>query len=182
MIVVANNARCSIIFKFLLVLSTFHWKLCNYLWFTLRANIKNKKYKIQIYNYIFFVKNVFKCIINIMCFDKVLTQFNIFLFFIIKINVFDFNWNVVFYQVNFDDVIRFVAFENKKFNSIEQNYVTHERELLIIKNLLKNDVITSRMTRQLSYESITQTCNILNLSSIFQKNWFVNWLSLKNTI
>ena len=76
----------------------------------------------------------------------------------------------MFYQVNFDDVKRFVAFENKKFNSIEQNYVTHERELLIIKNLLKNDVITSRMTRQLSYESITQTCNILNLSSIFQKN------------
>ena len=38
-----------------------------------------------------------------------------------------------FYQVNFDDVKRFIAFENKKFNSIERNYITHERELLIIK-------------------------------------------------
>ena len=37
----------------------------------------------------------------------------------------------------FDDVKRFVAFESKKFNSIERNYVTHERELLIIKKFFE---------------------------------------------
>ena len=86
---------------------------------------------------IFSIKNVFKCIKNIMCFDKTLIQFDIFLFFIIEIDVSNFDCNVVLYQVNFDDVKRFVAFESKKFNSIERNYVIHERKLLIIKETFK---------------------------------------------
>ena len=103
--------------------------------YALIQKAKNEKYKFIIM--IFFVKNVFECIKNIMCFDKVLTQFDIFLLFIIEIDAFDFDWDVVLYQVNLDDVKRFVAFESKKFNSIERNYVTHERELLIIKKTFK---------------------------------------------
>ena len=103
--------------------------------YALIQKTKNKKYKFIIM--IFSIKNVFECIKNIMCFDKVLTQFDIFLSFIIEIDAFDFDWDVVLYQVNLDDVKRFVAFESKRFNSIERNYVTHERKLLVIKKAFK---------------------------------------------
>ena len=81
---------------------------CSYYWRFIKnfANIcdsfyaliqkaKNQKYKFIII--IFSIKNVFENIKNIMCFDKISTQLDIFLFFIIEIDVFDFDWHVVFY-------------------------------------------------------------------------------------
>ena len=59
------------------------------LFYALIQRAKNQKYKFIIMT--FSIKNVFECIKNIMCFDKVLIQFDIFLFFIIEIDTFDFD-------------------------------------------------------------------------------------------
>ena len=45
----------------------------------------------------FFARNAFKVVKNAICNDRVLAQSNIFLFFIIEIDVFDFEWEVVLY-------------------------------------------------------------------------------------
>ena len=73
---------------------------------------------------------------------------NISLFFVIEIDVFDFNWRTVLYQANFDEVKRSIVFESKTFFSTKKNYVIYERELLIIKKSLRkwkcyieNDII-----------------------------------------
>ena len=84
-----------------------------------------------------------------MCNDRVLTQSNIFRLFVIKTNIFDFDWEIVLYQVDQNNKKRLIAFENKTFFFVERNYFTHERELLIIKKNLrkwkyyvKNEIIT----------------------------------------
>ena len=97
----------------------------------------------------FAARNAFTIIKNVMCNDKVLIQLNISLSFIIEIDVFNFDWKVVLYQADFDEMKRSIAFENKTFFSTKRNYVIHKHELLIIKKNLKkwkcyieNDIIT----------------------------------------
>ena len=86
----------------------------------------------------FAARNAFTIIKNVMCSDKVLTQSNISLFFVIEIDVSDFDWRVVLYQANFDEIKHSIAFRSKTFFLTKKNYVIHERELLIImKNLKK---------------------------------------------
>ena len=56
---------------------------------------ENKKFKsVQMH---FATRNAFIIIKNVMCSDRVLTQLNILLFFIIEIDVFNFDWEVVLY-------------------------------------------------------------------------------------
>ena len=63
--------------------------------YNLIKEIKDKKFKsMQMH---FAIRNAFTIIKKIMCNDKVLTQSNILLFFIIKIDVFNFDWKVVLY-------------------------------------------------------------------------------------
>ena len=96
---------------------------------------ENKKFKsVQMH---FAARNAFTIIKNVMCSEKVLTQSNILLSFIIEIDVSDFDWKVVLYQADLDEVKRSIAFENKTFFSTKRNYVIHEREFLIIKKNLK---------------------------------------------
>ena len=96
---------------------------------------KEKKFKQIHIN--FFARNAFEAIKNAMCNDRVLAQSNISLLFIIEIDVFDFEWKVVLYQADLDDIERSIAFESKTFTSTKKNYATHERELLIIKKNFK---------------------------------------------
>ena len=105
--------------------------------------------------------NIFTIIKNVMCSDKVLVQSNISLFFVIEIDVFDFDWKVVLYQVNFDEVKRSIVFESKTFSSTKKNYVIHERELLIIKKnfrkwkcYIKNNIITIVRTNHADLQHI----------------------------
>ena len=72
-----------------------------------------------------------------MCNDRVLTQFDISRLFVIETNVFDFDWEIVLYQVDQNNKKRFIAFESKTFSFVERNYFTHEREFLVIKKNLK---------------------------------------------
>ena len=97
----------------------------------------------------FATRNAFTIIKNVMCNDKVLAQSNILLFFVIEIDVSDFDWKVVLYQINFNEAKRLVVFKNKTFFSTKRNYIIHEREFLIIKKSFKkwkyyieNDIIT----------------------------------------
>ena len=108
---------------------------------------KEKKFK-QIHMN-FFARNAFQAIKNAMCNDRVLAQSNISFLFIIEIDVFDFEWEIVLYQAGLDNIKRSIAFESKTFTSTKRNYATHERELLIIKKNLrkwkcyvKNDITT----------------------------------------
>ena len=64
----------------------------------------------------FAIRNAFIIITNVICNDKVLIQLNILLFFVIKIDVFDFDWKIILYQVNLDEIKRFVVFKNKAFS------------------------------------------------------------------
>ncbi len=65
--------------------------------------IKNAEKKFKFVSLNLMIKNVFKCIKKKMYFNRVLIQFDIFLFFIIEIDVFDFDEEVVFYQINSDE-------------------------------------------------------------------------------
>ena len=62
--------------------------LINFL-YDLIKKVEEQKYKSVKMN--FFARNAFAIIKNVMCNKKVLTQSDISLFFIIKIDVFDFN-------------------------------------------------------------------------------------------
>ena len=114
--------------------------------YDLIKEIKDKKFKsMQMH---FATHNAFTVIKNVICNDKVLIQSNISLFFIIEIDVFNFDWKAVLYQASFDEVKRSIVFKNKTFSSMKRNYVIHEHELLIIKKNLKkwkcyieNDII-----------------------------------------
>ena len=99
--------------------------------YELIREFENKKFKIIVMIFVF--KNAFYNIKNVMCNNRVLIQFDIFLFFIIEIDVFDFDWKIVLYQIKFNNKKHFIVFESKTFLSIEKNYVIHERKLLIIK-------------------------------------------------
>ena len=59
------------------------------MWQNPYRKVKNKKFKTIVINVS--IKNAFYNIKNVIYNNRVLIQFNIFLFFIIKINVFDFN-------------------------------------------------------------------------------------------
>ena len=113
---------CKFIKNFVIIMSFFY---------ELIRKAKNKKFKTIVIN--FLTKNVFYSIKNVIYNNRVLIQFNIFLFFIIEINAFDFDWKIVLYQVEFDDKKRFIAFENKTFLFVKRNYAIHKREFLIIK-------------------------------------------------
>ena len=115
--------------------------------YNLIKETENKKFKLMQMH--FAARNAFIIIKNVMCNDKVLIQSNISLFFVIEIDVFDFNWKIVLYQANFDEMKRSIVFENKTFFSTKRNYVIHEHEFLIIKKnfkkwkyYIKNDIIT----------------------------------------
>ena len=96
---------------------------------------ENKKFKsMQMH---FATCNAFTIIKNVIYNDKVLIQSNISLFFIIETDVSDFDWKVVLYRTDSDEVKRSIVFENKTFFSTEKDYVIHEREFLIIKKSLK---------------------------------------------
>ena len=120
---------------------------------------ENKKFKsIQMH---FATRNAFTIIKNVMCSDKVLVQSNISLFFVIEIDVSDFDWKVVLYQADFDEVKRLIVFKSKTFFSTKKNYVIHERELLIIKKnfkkwrcYIKNDIITVVRTNHANLQHI----------------------------
>ena len=107
---------------------------------------ENKKFKsMQMH---FATHNAFTVIKNVMCNNRILIQSNILLFFVIEIDVSDFDWRVVLYQAGFDEMKRLIAFKSKTFSLTEKNYVIHERELLIIKKNFKkwkcyieNDII-----------------------------------------
>ena len=134
---------------------------------------ENKKFKsMQMH---FATHNAFIIIKNVMCNDKVLIQSNISLFFIIEIDVFDFNWKVVLYQADLDKMKRSIAFESKTFSSTKKNYVIHKYKLLIIKKNLKkwkcyikNDIIIIVRTNHASLQHI----KIIIKSS----KWLVKWL------
>ena len=113
-----------------------------------------------------------------MCNDRVLTQFDIFLLFIIKTNVFDFDWRAILYQTKLDDKKRFITFKNKTFTFVERNYVTHERELLIIKKnfrkwrcYVKNETIILVRTNHADLQHLKIT---IKSSSRFVK-WFAKF-------
>ena len=122
-----------VFFEIMRVLSTIYKKFRNYynFFYKLIREFKNKKFKTIIIN--FLTKNVFYSIKNAMCNNRVLIQFNIFLFFIIEIDAFDFDWKAILYQKKFNNKKRFITFENKAFSFVEKNYVIYKREFLIIK-------------------------------------------------
>ena len=129
--------------------------------------VENRKYKSMLMT--FLTKNVFIVIKNVMCSDRMLTQFNIFLSFIIKTNVSNFDWKTMFYQVNFDDKKHFIVFENKAFFFVERNYAIHERELLIIKKNLrkwkcyvKNETTILMCTNHVELQHIKTTIKFSN--------------------
>ena len=66
--------------------------ICDFL-YDLIKKTKNHKFKFVII--IFMIRNVFELIKNIICFDKILVQFDIFLSFIIETNVSNFEWKTV---------------------------------------------------------------------------------------
>ena len=115
--------------------------------YDLIKKVKDKKFKLMQMH--FAARNAFTIIKNVMCSDKILIQSNISLLFVIEIDVFDFDWKVVLYQADSDEMKRSIVFKNKTFSSTKRNYVIHERELLIIKKdlrkwrcYIKNDIIT----------------------------------------
>ena len=85
----------------------------------------------------FSIRNAFTVIKNVMCSDRVLAQSDTFLPFIIEIDVSNFGWGAMLYQVGFDGKEHSIAFESKAFSLAERNYATHERELLAIKESLR---------------------------------------------
>ena len=127
--------------------------------YNLIKETENKKFKLMQMH--FAARNAFIIIKNVMCSDKVLIQSNILLFFIIEIDASDFDWRIVLYQTNSDEMKRSIVFENKAFSSTEKNYVIHERELLIIKKNFKkwkcyieNDIITIVRTNHANLQHI----------------------------
>ena len=83
------------------------------------------------------------------------------MFFVIEIDVSDFDWKIVLYQADFDKMKRSIAFKNKTFFSTKKNYVIHEHKLLIIKKNLKkwkyyieNDIITIVRTNHANLQYI----------------------------
>ena len=108
--------------------------ICDFLYDLIKTT-KNHKFKFVIM--IFITRNVFELIKNIMCFDKILVQFDIFLFFIIETDVSNFKWKTMLYQVKSNDIERSIVFESKTFSFVERNYSIHEREFLVIKKTFK---------------------------------------------
>ena len=114
--------------------------------YNLIKEAENKKFKLMQMH--FAARNAFTVIKNVMCNNKILIQSNISLSFVIEIDVFNFDWKTVLYQVDFDETKRLIAFKNKTFFSTKKNYVIHEREFLTIKKSFKkwkcyieNDII-----------------------------------------
>ena len=103
--------------------------------YELIQRVEDRKYKSMLMT--FSVRNVFTIIKNVMCSDRVLAQFDTFLPFIIEIDVSNFEWEAMLYQVNSDDKEHLIAFESKAFFLVERNYATHEREFLVIKESLR---------------------------------------------
>ena len=130
--------------------------------YELIQEIENRKYKSMLM--IFSARNVFIVIKNVMCSDRVLTQSDISLSFIIETNVSNFDWKTMLYQVNSDDKKHSIVFESKAFSFVERNYATHERELLIIKKNLrkwrcyvKNETTTLMRTNHVELQHIKTT-------------------------
>ena len=99
--------------------------------YKLIRGFESKKFKIIIIIFVF--KNVFYNIKNVICNNRVLIQFNIFLFFIIEIDIFNFDWKIMLYQIKFNNKKHFIVFESKTFLLIKKNYVIYKRKFLIIK-------------------------------------------------
>ena len=140
--------------------------ICDFL-YDLIKKTKNHKFKFVII--IFMIRNVFELIKNIMCFDKIFAQFDIFLFFIIETNVSNFEWKTIFYQVKSNDIERSIVFENKTFSFVERNYFIHEREFLVIKKTFKkwrcyveNELITMIRTNHVDLQYFKFIVNSLN--------------------
>ena len=136
--------------------------------------VENRKYKTMFMT--FSTRNVFIVIKNVMCNDRVLTQFDISLSFIIETNVSNFDWKAMFYQINSDDKKHFIVFENKVFFFVERNYAIHERELLIIKKSLrkwkcyvKNETTTLMHTNHVELQHIKTT--------IKSSSYLIHWLA-----
>ena len=146
--------------------------ICDFL-YDLIKKTKNHKFKFVII--IFMTRNVFELIKNIMCFDKIFVQFDIFLFFIIETNVSNFEWKTIFYQVKSNDIERSIVFENKTFSFVERNYFIHEREFLVIKKIFKkwrcyveNELITMIRTNHVDLQYFKFIVN--------SSNWLIRWL------
>ena len=113
-----------------------------------------------------------------MCNDRVLTQFDTFFSFIIKIDISNFEWKTIFYQINFDDKKHFIVFKNKKFFFVERNYAIHEREFLIIKKNLrkwkyyvKNETTILMRTNHVELQHLKNTIKLSNRLI----RWFVEF-------
>ena len=76
-------------------------------------NVENKKFKSIIMN--FFARKIFEIIKNVIYNDRILTQSNISRFFVIETNIFDFDWEIVLYQIDQNNKKRFIIFESKTF-------------------------------------------------------------------
>ena len=139
-------------------------------------NVENKKFKLIIMN--FFARNVFELIKNVIYNDRVLTQSNISLFFVIETNIFDFDWKIVLYQIDQNNKKRFIVFESKTFFFIERNYFTYKRKLLIIKKnfkkwkyYVKNEII---IVIRINYIKLQYLRIIIKFSRKFAR-WFVEF-------
>ena len=108
--------------------------ICDFL-YDLIKKTENHKFKFVIM--IFMTRNVFELIKNIMCFDKIFAQLDIFLSFIIETDVSNFEWETMLYQIKSNDIERSIVFENKTFSFAERNYFIYEREFLVIKKIFR---------------------------------------------